>query len=238
MQQVNELHSKSLRLDKNHGVIDFSTSDKLPRKRAVLTEQEATAIFGLRGSIHGIGNFSRDRDFTSRSSVVSKMFGVSPKAVRDIWNMRTWRHCTQTLWADGDHIKHAEFVRSQGNGDAAHATYRHTSASEATKILRSVGRPRGSKDSQPRKPRQRQSLNAIKHSEHQTFHTNHFYCTTTCGDMAAVDSDASTISQTVQENNGRWTSDATTPASSPDYSGFGLSEDDDLSRTFPFFLEI
>ena len=29
---------------------------------------------------------------------VSKMFGVSPRAIRDIWNRRTWEHATADLW--------------------------------------------------------------------------------------------------------------------------------------------
>jgi hypothetical protein len=64
------------------------------------------------------------------------------------------------------------------------------------------------------------------------------YCTKACyRNMAAADSDASTISNTcmdtlaVQEVEGQWTSDA-------HYPGFGLNEDDDLSRSFPFFLKL
>ncbi len=29
---------------------------------------------------------------------VSKMFGVSSRAIRDIWNRRTWEHATVDLW--------------------------------------------------------------------------------------------------------------------------------------------
>ena len=30
---------------------------------------------------------------------VSKMFGVSPRAIRDIWNRRTWEQATTDLWS-------------------------------------------------------------------------------------------------------------------------------------------
>ena len=30
---------------------------------------------------------------------VGNKFGVSPKTVRDIWNHRTWIHCTRHLWS-------------------------------------------------------------------------------------------------------------------------------------------
>ncbi len=57
--------------------------------------------------------------------------------------------------------------------------------------------------------------------------------------MAAVDFVAATpfdtLKGTVQEDEGYWASDIATRASSP---GFGLNVDDDLRRSFPFFLEI
>jgi hypothetical protein len=35
-----------------------------------------------------------------KSSKISQMFGVSAKAVRDIWNHNSWRYATSHLWKD------------------------------------------------------------------------------------------------------------------------------------------
>ena len=35
----------------------------------------------------------------SESGPVSKLFGVSPRAIRDIWNRRTWAYVTKRLWS-------------------------------------------------------------------------------------------------------------------------------------------
>ena len=34
----------------------------------------------------------------ARPAPPPQAFGVSPKAVRDIWNRRTWRRATRPLW--------------------------------------------------------------------------------------------------------------------------------------------
>ncbi len=80
---------------------------------------------------------------------MSRIYGVSPKAVRDIWNKRTWRHATRTLWTEDDELQHAKNLKSVDDTAAQKAAAKQKSPS-----LRSVGRPRGSKDSKPRKPRQ------------------------------------------------------------------------------------
>ena len=187
-----------------------------------------------------MGNIKRGRYFTSTSSVVSKIFGVSPKTVRDIWNMRTWRHCTQARWTDDDLTNHADFAKSLIK-DAAHATSHHTAASETPNKLRRVGRPRGAKDSQPRR-RKQQFLNATKHSENQAFPNDYFHRGASC-DGGSVDSDISNLSTTCDTFEGAnltmpWNEDHwaryAMPASSP---GFELNDGDDLSRSFPFFLQ-
>ncbi len=80
---------------------------------------------------------------------MSRIYGVSPKAVRDIWNKRTWRHATRALWTEDDELQHAKNLKSVDDIAAQKAAAKQKSPS-----LRSVGRPRGSKDSKPRKPRQ------------------------------------------------------------------------------------
>ncbi len=36
------------------------------------------------------------------SEPVSKLFGISARAVRDIWNRKTWTYATRHLWACED----------------------------------------------------------------------------------------------------------------------------------------
>ena len=83
---------------------------------------------------------------TGRRVLVSRLFGISPKAVRDIWNQRTWRHVTSTLQL---------VVGRSCEGDQA--TLREPTNQQllvaASFIARPVGRPRGSKDSRPRRRR-------------------------------------------------------------------------------------
>jgi len=40
----------------------------------------------------------RRRSMRGKCGPVSKMFGVSPRIVRDIWNRHTWGHATAFLW--------------------------------------------------------------------------------------------------------------------------------------------
>lgn len=119
-----------------------------PRKRAVLTVDQAAEIFNLRVPFClSTSQTARDRLFTSRSITVSRKYGVSPKAVRDIWNKRTWRHATRALWTEDDELQHAKNLKVVDDVAAQKA------AAKKSPSLRSVGRPRGSKDSKPRKPR-------------------------------------------------------------------------------------
>ena len=114
------------------------------RKRAVLTNQQAAEIFQLRINT-GVLDSSRQHLFTSRSAQVSKMYGVSPKAVRDIWNMRTWRHATKHLWTEQD------CTREDGKASVGKMEQQPLPSSSYSPRARCVGRPRGVKDSKPRK---------------------------------------------------------------------------------------
>ena len=132
------------------------------RKRAVLSNQQAVAIFDLRVPFYDSVSETRNRAFTSRSIVVSRMFGVSPKAVRDIWNKRTWRHCTQKMWTDEDSMPRPNQLKSADAG-AQHSA-RPNGGSDKPATARRVGRPRGSKDSKPRRPRHEKRYEAATFS--------------------------------------------------------------------------
>ena len=61
-----------------------------------ISQAEAVIIF-LAGSRHG-SNGSRGK----LCDRLSKEFGITPKAVRDIWNLRTWARATRPHWTPSD----------------------------------------------------------------------------------------------------------------------------------------
>ncbi len=42
---------------------------------------------------------TRERPLRGQSTSLAIRYGVSPKAIRDIWNRRTWAHATIHLWS-------------------------------------------------------------------------------------------------------------------------------------------
>ena len=114
------------------------------RKRTILTSETAAAIFKLRRISPGSQpSVLPIQAFSGRSVLVSRIFGISPKAVRDIWNLRTWRHVSHAL------------VPLVGDGTQAieqNPTIEFLAAAAAS-IARPIGRPRGAKDSRPRRRR-------------------------------------------------------------------------------------
>ena len=100
--------------------------EKSERKQTILTSEAAIEIFNLRPALKTpIGDAANQL----RSSTVAKVFGVSPKTVRDIWVGRTWYR--QTLPLDPERLNTSERLSKQ------------------------MGRPKGSKDKSLRSRRQR-----------------------------------------------------------------------------------
>ena len=65
----------------------------------MLTTTQAVEIYRMKlkwASQHGVCMLKHS--MRGMSIPVSKMFGVSPRAIRDIWNRRTWEHETADLW--------------------------------------------------------------------------------------------------------------------------------------------
>ena len=80
----------------------FSTSKSgRYRPRALLTEQEAVEIYLYRKAA-SIRPGKNDALLFGKSSAVATFYNISPKAVRDIWNRRTWIEETRHLWACGE----------------------------------------------------------------------------------------------------------------------------------------
>ena len=68
---------------------DFAKSTYKRHGRAILTDEQARAIFQVKPS-----PFARDRD---RAGALARAYGVSVKTVRDIWVGRTWYRATFDL---------------------------------------------------------------------------------------------------------------------------------------------
>ncbi len=119
-----------------------------------------------------------DSVISSRSVLISRLFGVSPKAVRDIWNERTWRHSTSSLSLETEMTSRTEHLKAVEDMTSQLMTMQAPS--------KVVGRPRGSKDSKPRKAR-RQHRNDVKSNKTQflsqefssfgNFHKSEWKCT-------------------------------------------------------------
>ena len=67
--------------------------------RALLSKEQAIEIYM-------VGQAARDSGIDplqgGRSAQMAKKYGVSPKAIRDIWNRRTWQSETKHLWAENE----------------------------------------------------------------------------------------------------------------------------------------
>ena len=82
-----------------------------PRGPCVITTTAALEIFRARGQARV--SSSSDMPLVPReasSTALALKFGVSVKAVRDIWNLRTWTSVTRHLWTAADVDK---FARKQ-----------------------------------------------------------------------------------------------------------------------------
>jgi len=66
--------------------------------RALLTEAEAVEIYSYKSS--GPKNYVPL--FKGSTTSLSKKYNISPKAIRDIWNHRTWRLATRHMWTGSD----------------------------------------------------------------------------------------------------------------------------------------
>ena len=77
-----------------------------PRPRAHITDRIACEIYLYR--------LSQPPDQlwlpTPASVALGRRYGITPKAVRDIWNRRTWAHATRHLWEEEDRTAPGELV--------------------------------------------------------------------------------------------------------------------------------
>jgi len=115
------------------------------RSRALLTEQQAVAIYSRRLNAAADGGRS--------SRVLAWQYGVSPKTIRDIWSRRTWARSTAHLTAAAELTPEPLCDRGGGAlvGCAAPAHDDPPLHPAGDCITRPPGRPKGSKDKRPRK---------------------------------------------------------------------------------------
>ena len=78
-----------------------------PRGPCVITTAAALEIFRARDCARGQARVSSSGDMPvvpreASSTALAQKFGVSVKAVRDIWNLRTWTSVTRHLWTAAD----------------------------------------------------------------------------------------------------------------------------------------
>ena len=125
--------------DSNSRAPHCSTAPPNPRRRAILNADAACTIYRMRPHSTQLPKVAPNHTITGCSVLVAHMFDVSPKTVRDIWNLRTWCHVTEAI----------RFTAGDRATTASH--YLSVQLSSATRTARPIGRPRGSKDSHPRR---------------------------------------------------------------------------------------
>ena len=96
----------------------------MPQKKFILTKPQVIQIYNLKAAVH----CESETNPKLPAASIAKLFGVSPKTVRDIWNGRTWYR--ETLPLDPSRANAAE------------------------RLARRSGRPKGAKDKRQRARRQ------------------------------------------------------------------------------------
>jgi hypothetical protein len=61
----------------------------------VINRDDAVAIFRAK--------FDRTGSRSQLSTKLSEKYEITPRAVRDIWNLRTWAHATMPYWTTKEH---------------------------------------------------------------------------------------------------------------------------------------
>ena len=75
------------------------------RPKIILNAEQAITIYRLKPTLTSA--CSNKRKIRGRSIPIAENYGVSPKTIRDIWNLRTWAKATEQLRIQADNDKHA-----------------------------------------------------------------------------------------------------------------------------------
>mmetsp|Transcript_23262 Transcript_23262/g.52244 ORF Transcript_23262/g.52244 Transcript_23262/m.52244 type:complete len:177 (-) Transcript_23262:274-804(-) len=110
----------------------MSQEDPNGRKRNVLNNEIAHYIYSCRAQ-------GTAKPLVS-SSELSLRYGITPKAVRDIWRRRTWIQATQSLWTrdeieDYNSREHSETLSSDSHKGRGHrGASKHKNREETTTL--------------------------------------------------------------------------------------------------------
>ena len=86
----------------------------MARRTVCLTEEQAIEIYQWK--LDTVSEYIRlgEVDLSvlkGKSLILSKVYEVSPKTIRDIWNRNTWIKATSSLWASEDPIFSEKFIQ-------------------------------------------------------------------------------------------------------------------------------
>eukprot|EP00286_Rhodomonas_abbreviata_P022290 CAMPEP_0181295024 /NCGR_PEP_ID=MMETSP1101-20121128/3918_1 /TAXON_ID=46948 /ORGANISM="Rhodomonas abbreviata, Strain Caron Lab Isolate" /LENGTH=274 /DNA_ID=CAMNT_0023399731 /DNA_START=109 /DNA_END=933 /DNA_ORIENTATION=- len=116
-----------------------------------LSEQQVLEIYSYRP----LPSECEQSPLAGRSSELSRIYGISTKAIRDIWNLRSWAHVTQKD-AEGQVVEKPEGVAIDGEKKALLA------------VRQPPGRPTLLKDSGKTKSRKRNRSAASKEEDDES----------------------------------------------------------------------
>ncbi len=88
----------------------------------MLTEQAAIEIYKYKLALLANPRYYYSNDkipgqiaVRGRSAPLSKLYGVSSRAIRDVWNRQTWGYATSPLWHEEDTMSRMDQVFSSSS---------------------------------------------------------------------------------------------------------------------------
>ena len=125
----------------------------------MLKESDAIILYKLKFNASGSKHFAK-----GRCGPISKLFGISARAVRDIWNRKTWAYATRHLWSSEDSFEQGSDWTESSSKVLPTTTvffFRRlekrvtvlqvgSGKQSELKMMRRVGRPKGSRDKKAR----------------------------------------------------------------------------------------
>ncbi len=199
-------------------------SSTMHRKRASLDDRQVREIFHYKTMFLVQPGVDPLR---GKSKMVSELFRISPKSVRDIWNFRTWGHITLDTKIPFENIlsftsaQNFSTGASQPEGLDAPRLYPYSNDHKFSLLqstpAKQTGRPLGSKDKCPRRKRK------------SSFGTKSL--------PESLARDSSPIEDFISPRATNRLSMLTDSFLDPP-GILAMKEDEQLARTYPFFLSL
>jgi len=102
---------------RTHQMMQRATLQAPSRQAHGITASDAIAIYQAKA-----------RKTHHTGSELALLYGVSPKAIRDVWNLRSWSLATEPYWCDKDRAKHAGRLQGDFHDGSASAGARSPSS--------------------------------------------------------------------------------------------------------------